>query len=287
MMSFQHKKKFGQNFLTFVPQEFFLPDDLFKSFKNITIIEIGTGLGAVTKEIAQHYAIALPHAKIDYHCIDIDNEALTLLRDEVKKLVTPNIRYVYHNKNVLECNIQQMSEGVEVVWIIGSLPYNISKKIVNWLFEGLVDNAFKAVLPVKFIMQKEVAEHYAGAGESRDFLYQVMQSYATNAKIIKILMPGSFVPAPDVTSALIEFIPVRTTREEYGKKEELLRFIRQCYSFRRKKIRQFVTKHLSKKQTDILLEKNDFLVPLLEKRPDELTLKEYAQIYSTLIRTTD
>jgi|GEM_PF-2339287 len=280
MMSFEYKKKFGQNFLTFVPQEIFIPDDLLRSFRKLTIVEIGTGLGALTKEIAQHYSFALEDTKIEYHCIDIDDEALDLLKEEVKKIVAPNVKFFFHNEDVLKVILHEMTEETEALWVIGSLPYNISKKIVNWLFEQLTTISVRAILPVKFIIQKEVAEHYVDSKNTRDFLSHVMSMYATNAKIAKILMPGSFVPAPDVVSALMEFIPKRITQEEFVKKEQILSFIRQCYTYRRKKLKQFLTKKLGVRRVGIMTEQYPSIKKAIEGRPDEVLLEEYNSLFS-------
>lgn len=279
-MEFNFKKKFGQNFITYIPDEIlfpvhYLPD----TAETIFILEIGPGNGAITNAILEQIS-KLEGKTIHYHVVDIDPEALQATETTIEKVLVSahNISFSGHLQDVLTVELTELYKNEDAVWIFGALPYNISKKIINWAFRELSKIPVEtAKLPLKFITQKEVAENYVSEPPNADFLSHVARFTCRQAKITKILPPGSFVPAPKVDSAIIEMIPKNLTEADYLEIDKKLHFIRQVYTFKRKKIRQAVKKFLSQEQLTNIPE-------VLEKRPEEVTSEEYTALFQLIIK---
>ncbi|NBW26905.1 MAG: 16S rRNA (adenine(1518)-N(6)/adenine(1519)-N(6))-dimethyltransferase, partial [Methylophilaceae bacterium] len=107
------KKKFGQNFLkdtsiihAIIQSINPLPDDL--------LIEIGPGLGALTKPLLEKTNHLL--------AIELDRDIVAWMENEYSK---KNI--TVFNEDILNFNFDQFDQKVRVV---GNLPYNISTPIL-------------------------------------------------------------------------------------------------------------------------------------------------------------
>ena len=114
------KKKFGQNFLkdasiihSIIQSINPLPDD--------TLIEIGPGLGALTKPLLEK----CPHLL----AIELDRDIVSWMENEYpKKSIT------IFNEDVLNFNFHQFHQKVRIV---GNLPYNISTPILFKCIENI------------------------------------------------------------------------------------------------------------------------------------------------------
>ena len=180
------KKRFGQNFLTdqsiitslveaISPQ----PNDL--------MVEIGPGLGALTKPLLQKLELL--------HVVEVDRDIISWMQHAYAK---NNI--AIHNSDALKFEFSALGADLRVV---GNLPYNISTPI---LFH-LLDNV-SAITDMHFMLQKEVVERMVAAPSTPAYgRLSVMLQYHLHMEYLFTVPPEAFDPAPKVESAFVRCVP--------------------------------------------------------------------------------
>ena len=189
---FHYKKHLGQNFLHNTSKI-----GQMASFVNAgpedTIIEIGPGAGALTKELIKSAGKVI--------AVEIDREAIATLKEklgEPANLEIINADFLKLDLNAI--NIPGSGIRVPCFKIVGNIPYYITAPIIEKLIENknLVSRAWLTV-------QKEVADRMAAHEGSKIYgsLSVFCQFHADVKKALKI-SKTSFFPIPTVDSAFVE-----------------------------------------------------------------------------------
>lgn len=217
-MAFQHKKKYGQNFLN---DEFAILNRIMEVAhlsKEENVLEIGPGQGALT-------ALLLEQAK-SVTCIEIDKDLEKILQ----KKFSSRSHFHLVMGDVLEVNFSEHLKGPTKV--VANIPYYITSPIINKIMEhrSWIEEAF-------LMVQKEVGERICAlTGRERSVLTLAVQYYG-EAKYLFTIPREHFQPVPNVDSA---FIQIRLYRENpYEKQvgEELFfHYIKAAFSNKRKNI---------------------------------------------------
>lgn len=217
-MAFQHKKKYGQNFLN---DEFEILQKIMRA-ANLSpeenVLEIGPGQGALT-------ALLLEKAK-SVTSIEIDKDLEKVLQ---KKFSTKeNFHLVIGD--VLEVDFRQfLSKPTKVV---ANIPYYITSPIVNKIIEhrDFIKEAF-------IMVQKEVGERLCALeGRRRGILTLAIQYYG-EAKYLFSIPRGHFQPVPNVDSAFIQIRFYEENKYEKQVEEALFfKYIKAAFSNKRKNI---------------------------------------------------
>lgn len=290
-------------------QNFFVNKRLAKKIVSIvaevnpqTIIEIGPGTGTFTSlflQLANRKSRNSPHKII---AIEKDDLLSLKLRKNYPKL------NLIHN-DILNVNLYKLIQNAKLpIVIFGSLPYNLSKKIITFSlnairklilrtnniskydvipnnksmgnqdrekFENKKYKSFKP--PCFFIIQKEVAQKYIG-NPHNNFL-SLTTKLTTNAEILFDIKPGSFTPRPKVTSSLIKFIPNIENIIKYSDipTQSFRKFLITCFSHPRK-----ILKNNLDKTTVHQFETISPTNKLLMQRPHELTISDFVFLYRTI-----
>ncbi len=147
------------------------------------ILEIGPGLGALTKILAQGAG------KVT--AVELDNRLIPILRRELASF--PNVSLIHGD--ILEQNPADLFDTSYKV--VANVPYYITGAILRHLL-GAKHKPELMVLTV----QKEVAERVT-AVPPRMSLLAVSVQYYGQATIVDILKAGAFWPRPDVDSAVV------------------------------------------------------------------------------------
>jgi 16S rRNA (adenine1518-N6/adenine1519-N6)-dimethyltransferase len=244
------KKSLGQNF--------FVNENLGNKIINFlreeepdVIVEIGPGRGFFTQKLAAFSEKLVLIEKDDLLAIEL---AATF----------PNATVL--NTDFLEWDFNDLKtfENKKVVFW-GSLPYNVSKPIIHKIISS--DHFSSSCY---FIIQKEVAEKYVANTPNNNILSLKTQLFAKSKKLMDI-HPGAFMPQPKVMSSVIKFTPTISTHEDIDE-EKFVRFIENCFKSPRKTLRNNL-KNISNRIKDDTL---------LAKRPQELTLEQYIEIFTNL-----
>lgn len=181
------KKQFGQNFLKSTKYVHMLLNPLEIS-KNDLVIEIGPGDGMVTNEILRKGATL--------YSIEIDDELIPKLQ---RKFIDYENFNIVHT-DVLDLDLNQVAiRENQKIKITGSLPYNISKKIIS---KFLKNDLREKIESMSFIVQDEVAKAYVDKVPKASFLSMKTALYA-KAKKYESIPAVQFVPKPKVAGGII------------------------------------------------------------------------------------
>lgn len=243
------RKRLGQHFLT-DPQVLQRIINAAELDKDDLVIEIGSGLGVVTSEIA----------KLVYHlvAIEIDKELLKISKDVLK----PFHNISFEARDILKTDLHDLALGRKYK-IIGNLPYYITAPIVEMILEAK-EKPKLAVLMV----QKEVAERMAEVPGTKKFgSFSVFVQYYADVSINSFVSKSSFLPWPEVGSAVVVLKPHRTPK--YKAKDEKLFFdiVHAAFQQRRKQLRNSLS--------EFKLEGIDID---LSRRPETLSIEEFVII---------
>lgn len=190
---FRLTKSLGQNFLT----DKNIIDNIIEVSnigENDLVIEIGPGIGVITKEAAAKAGSVIA-VEIDKNLIPILQETLA---DET------NVKII--NRDILKTDLTAVIEEekknfpqMESVRIIGNLPYYITTPIIMKLLEDGVPADSITVM-----MQKEVADRIKAApgNKERGALSVAVQYYCQVVKVTDV-PKEVFVPAPKVDSTVL------------------------------------------------------------------------------------
>ena len=214
------RKEFGQNFLInrIIPEDI---ADAAADTEESMILEIGPGIGCLTKELAERYKRVV--------AVEIDKGLIPVLSRTLADY--DNITVI--NADIMETDIaalvEEYSEGMPVS-VCANLPYYITTPILMRLLESGVKFSSITVM-----VQNEVAARLAAKPRSSDYgaITAVLGYYGTVRKLFKVCA-GSFVPAPKVDSAVVK-IELYDTPRYSPKNEKLFRdLIKAAFEMRRK-----------------------------------------------------
>ena len=218
-MDHNFKRYFGQNFLT-------SDEELIKFVSHIApkendlIIEIGPGEGVLT-----HY-LAKSNAKVI--CIEIDKDLVPTLKSTFEKY--PNVEI--QNLDFLQLDLKELlkdMKGSMNLKIVGSLPYNISKKIIKKCLEEIVGIKYELV----FLLQKEVAEDYSVNPPRASFLSNYIKLFG-KCNYCMTISKDFFYPVPKVDGGVIKVEVDSLSKEEILNRSEIARFIKSGFLSPRK-----------------------------------------------------
>jgi len=244
------KKSLGQNFFVNKNLAVQITNIVLKENPNV-IVEIGPGLGAFTQFFAKR--------KIKLFAIEKDNSLILELENLYPSVTTKNIDFLDWDFS----DLKPFKKGK--ITFFGSLPYNVSKKIIKKVITSEFFNS-----PSFFIIQKEVAEKYCSKEPNNNFLSLSTTLYADTNKLFNI-SPESFKPKPNVNSTFVQFTPKIIPIEDT---EAFERFLHIAFSQPRKTLKNNLGK-------TYLLNKEE-ITPLLQKRPQHLSLEQYLYLFNNI-----
>lgn len=185
---FKLSKSLGQNFLT----DKNIIDkivDAAEADENTLVIEIGPGVGVLTRELAQVAGKVI--------AVEIDRNLMPILEKTLGDL--NNVEVI--NQDVLKTNLNEIIEksGYNKVKVVGNLPYYITTPIIMGLLEGGVKTD-----SIVIMMQKEVADRIRSKEGNKVYgaLSVVVQHYC-NVEQVAIVPKDVFFPPPKVDSAVL------------------------------------------------------------------------------------
>ena len=262
-------KGYGQNFL--IDQN--VVDGIIEKAevnKDDLIIEIGPGLGNLTSPLLENAGKVI--------CIELDPKMVSILTDRFSlyknfELINDDVLKVDLNKIIAD-NSEYKSAKV-----VANLPYYITTPIIMKLLEDKLN-----LESITVMVQKEVAERLAdkpGGKEVGAITYSI--NYYTNPEIIIDVPRDSFIPAPNVDSAVIKLDVLKEPKVNVLDEELFFKIIK--FSFLQK--RNTLMNSLSNSgliPKDLLEEVLNHLGIDLRVRAEQLTLEDFCEI-SNYIKT--
>ena len=265
------QKGLGQNFLT----DFSVVSDIADSCAadpDETILEIGPGMGVLTRELAARYkkVIAL---EIDENLIPVLNYTLSDFK---------NVTVV--NGDIMKTDLRELlsdafAEGG--VSVCANLPYYITSPILMKLLES--ELPFNSIT---VMVQKEVAERLAaGEGSRNSGAVTLAVAYRGRAEMLMTVPSDRFIPEPKVDSAVVK-IDLYKKRPVVPKDEKLMfSLIRAAFNQRRKTLANALSASFSEFSKDEIakfIEEAGFSADI---RGEKLTVADFAKL-SDIISVT-
>jgi len=218
------RKRFGQNFL----QDAQIIRDCLDAIHpqaSDTLVEIGPGLGALTKPLLA----AVPHL----HVVEIDRDLIARLHQTY-----PTERMTIHAGDALQFDFASLGERLRIV---GNLPYNISTPLLFHLAQYA-----SRIVDMHFMLQKEVVDRMAAAPSTNDYgRLSVMLQYRFHVVPLFDVPPEAFHPAPKVTSAFVRLVPMHPLPHPAQDEKLLSEIVTAAFAMRRKTLRNNLKGRLS------------------------------------------
>jgi len=250
------KKQFGQHFL----QDHFYIDQVVNKIaftSGINVFEIGCGEGVLTKAIAQQPLLN------KLRVFEIDPEWANLVKTDLAS----DARVTVCESNILDENLNELFKDEK--WILlANLPYCITFPILH-----LLQKSSAVVKEGVIMIQEEVAQKIlktSGRGYGYPSLF--FQRYFQWELMDKV-PPTAFFPPPKVDSRLLYF-KTNENPEPIINEEGFWKFIKLCFLQPRRMLKNNL------QQSRYGLE--PFSDELLKKRAQELSMKDFLEIWSTL-----
>lgn len=217
---FHFSKKLGQNFII-NPSVCPKIAEMGNAAPGYGILEIGTGVGVLTHELAK---------RAEKVCaVEVDDRLLPILEETVGE--HKNLHIIH--SDILECDLNKLFEeefaGLKVA-VCANLPYYITTPILMYLLES---NA--RIDTITVMVQKEVADKLEAKVGTRESgaITVALNYYGTVEKLFSVSR-GSFMPAPNVDSAVIQIRTGRQWREKVNDPKHFFRMVRAGFQQRRK-----------------------------------------------------
>jgi len=249
------RKRFGQHFL----KDPGVIDAIIQTVgatKSDTVVEIGPGLGAITRSLAARAGTL--------HAIELDRDLIAQLRHEYAAAANVTV----HEADALRFDYSSLGESLRIV---GNLPYNISTPLLFHLL-----NYRDCIVDMHFMLQKEVVDRMAASPGSKSYgRLGIMLGCHFQIDALFDVDREAFDPAPKVTSAVVRLAPLPAGTYAINDEERLSRLVATAFSQRRKTIRNSLSKVVVEAQ---LVDAG--IDPGL--RPEAISIADYVRLANTL-----
>lgn len=228
---FTFSKAMGQNFLV-NPSVCPRMAEMCGADKEKGVLEIGPGIGVLTNELCK-VARKVVAIELDTRLLPVLEE--TLAEHDNVKVINADVMKVDLHKLIAE-----EFEGMEVV-VCANLPYYITSPIIMKLLEDKLP-----VCALTVMVQKEAADRLcAEVGSRESGAVTVAVNYYSSAEKLFGVSRGSFMPAPNVDSAVIRLNVSKEPRIKVEDEKLFFKMVKSAFSQRRKTISNSVTSGLS------------------------------------------
>lgn len=268
---FTFKKSFGQNFLTDtnILQKIV---DTAEIDKNVNVIEIGPGIGALTEFLAENAAEVM--------AFEIDDRLIPILADTLRDF--DNVTVINEDilTSSLQSHIKEFANPDLPIKVVANLPYYITTPILMHLIESKIPFAEFVVM-----MQKEVADRISAEPNTKAYgsLSIAVQYYMT-AKVAFLVPRTVFVPAPNVDSAILKMTRREQPLVQVKDEDFFFRVSKMSFVHRRKTLWNNLTSHFGKAdETKAKLEQALEIAAINPSiRGEALSIAEFAKLADAL-----
>lgn len=243
------KKHLGQHFLRDENIARKIVEAFMQQYTGNTILEVGPGMGVLTKYL-------LDSREDDVYVAEIDRDSVAYLKEHYPSL-SPRVL----EEDFLTINFGRFPLPVAV---IGNFPYNISSQIVFHIIEQ------KAHVPLMVGMfQREVAQRLAALPRTKAYgILSVITQAFYNVQYLFTVNEGVFQPPPKVKSAVVQLTRKNTVLN--CDEKLFLRVVKAAFNQRRKMLRNALSGF---GDLNVLHE-----TPFLTQRAEELSLQDFERL---------
>lgn len=248
------KKHLGQHFLNDENIAFNIVNALNEKCQTPDILEVGPGMGVLTKYL-------LKNTNFKTWAIDLDKESIAYLQTHYSQLENRLLEADFLALNFDNYFKDEFS-------LVGNFPYNISSQIVF----TLIDKRHKIPLMVG-MFQKEVAERLGAKPRTKDYgiLSVITQAYF-DVEYLFTVPETVFTPPPKVKSGVVRLM--RKNTELGCDPKKFKQVVKLAFNQRRKKLSNAINS---------LVQDKSLIMEFADKRAEELTVQDFVRLTIILL----
>ncbi len=243
------------------------------------IMEVGPGLGVLTKELAKQAGWVV--------AIELDSKLAVILKETLASF--DNVAII--NEDILDIDPASLLPEQKIKFpsgitspfeykVIANLPYYITSLVLRHFLEASVKPQIMVVM-----VQKEVAEAIVAKPGQTSLLSISVQFYG-EPRIMGYVPAQSFYPAPEVDSAILRIDLYPKPAVAVTDERSFFELVRAGFTASRKQIANSLAQGLGLPKTDILaLLETANIVP--QRRAETLTLDEWARLWQVFTRAKE
>jgi len=240
------------------------------------VMEIGPGLGVLTKELARQAGWVVT--------VELDNKLATILKRTLASF--DNVTII--NKDILTIDPAALLQEQKVRFpptinspfnykVVANLPYYITSPVLRHFLEASVKPETMVVM-----VQKEVAEAIV-AEPGRMSLLSISVQFYGEPRIVSYVPARCFYPVPEVDSAILRVKLYPSPAVAVTDKASFFELVRAGFTASRKQIANSLAQGLGLTKTEVLpLLEQAGIVP--QRRAETLTLDEWARLWRVFAR---
>ena len=209
--------------------------------ENETVLEIGPGMGALTEKLLATGCQVL--------AIEKDDELFELLRQKYEKEISSGQLNLIHD-DILNLQLTTYNLQLGRYKLISNIPYNLTGVIIKKFLE--TDSQPKKIV---LLVQKEVAERIVSRDKNKESILSISVKVYGIPKYIETVKAGSFVPMPQVDSAIIA---IENISKEFFKsftEKDFFNIVRAGFKSKRKKLSSNLSTIFPKERVEEAFEK--------------------------------
>lgn len=260
---FSFTKSLGQNFLI-NPSVCPKIAEMGGCKSGVCALEIGTGVGVLTQELAKRCDKVV--------AVEIDTGLKPILEETLAEYDNVEVVFADVMETDLKALIAEKFGDSEVV-VCANLPYYITSPVIMRVLEER--------LPVKALtvmVQKEAADRICAKPGTRDCgALSCGVSYYSEPKLLFKVNRGSFMPSPNVDSAVIRLDITDDNGLDVKDEKLFFRIVKAAFSQRRKQMINPISAELGIPKAELAELFGDVGIKQTA-RAEELTLKNFAAL---------
>lgn len=286
------RKSYGQNFLvnSAIPEEiadtsayapFLFPEN---GSDTARVLEIGPGIGALTRELAARYPAVT--------AVEIDDGLIPVLAETLADC--GNVRMIHADflKTDARALIGEIADGGSV-HVCANVPYYITTPILTRLLAAYLPDGTSPIRRITLLVQSEFADRIcAGAGDKEYSESSVLTALHGQPRRMFTVSAGNFYPVPKVSSAVLciepyphglyDLYPDAPTGEAFPPYfAKLEAVIAAAFLARRKALPNALASLFPKSETEAALAEMGLRTDL---RGEKLTAQDFCRLTAILMR---
>ncbi len=261
---FHFSKSMGQNFLiqSWVPEQI---AEASGADKETGVLEIGPGIGPLTRALASRAGKVVS--------LELDRSLEPILAETLADC--PNAHVVFADVTKTNCKelVEREFAGLKPM-VCANLPYNITTPVITQLLES------RAFQRLTVMIQKEAAQRIcAKPGTANYCAFSLLCQYFAHCEPLFDVPRDCFLPAPKVTSTVLQLTIGDTPTVAVENEALLLRVINASFAQRRKTLQNGLSSafsgQLSKEEISACIEEAGLPVTI---RGEKMGLAEFARL---------
>ena len=230
--------------------------------KSDVVLEIGAGLGSLTRLLAIHACTVL--------AVELDSKLISPLEDVIASF--PNVEII--QGDILLLNLNQLM-NVSGFLVIANIPYYITSTLIRNLLE-----TSRPPRRLVLTLQREVAERICASPGKMSVLALSVQVYG-KPDIMAFIPSAVFYPPPNVDSAILRVDRYPEPQIPIGLLPTFFRLVKAGFSQKRKTLRNSLSGGMRWKtaQSEAILYQSGINSM---RRAETLSLEEWGELADTV-----